>query len=187
MALESVKNGAQPNERKQVQKHRKAPPEKIKKRLSGPKRTKTNYRRRRTTGRVGDKLEKASSMGKRNILLVEDMEINRALVRRLVKELNVGLEEAKNGKEAVDLIQKGRIYDLILMDKEMPIMDGHEATRKLRLLGVTTPIVALSSNSLQSDQDLFIQGGADEFQPKPLSREKLEQILTKYWMDFGNS
>ncbi|XP_073012855.1 two-component response regulator ORR41-like isoform X2 [Typha latifolia] len=120
------------------------------------------------------------------VLLVEDNEINRVVVRRLLGELNVRIEEADNGKAAVDFIREGRAYDLILMDKEMPIMDGHEATRQMRSLGVSTPIVALSGNSLQSDRDLFIQAGADDFLSKPLSRGKLAHILAKYGLNHGD-
>ncbi|OAY65737.1 Two-component response regulator ORR41, partial [Ananas comosus] len=115
-----------------------------------------------TLGRFG----LAMGEGAKRILLVEDTEVNRVVVRRLVRELNVSLEEAENGQAAVDLIRGGRTYDLILMDKEMPVVDGHEATRQIRSLGVTTPIVALSGDSLESDRDLFLQAGADEFQPK---------------------
>eukprot|EP00262_Sarcandra_glabra_P014821 TRINITY_DN441_c2_g1_i1.p1 TRINITY_DN441_c2_g1~~TRINITY_DN441_c2_g1_i1.p1 ORF type:complete len:268 (+),score=45.37 TRINITY_DN441_c2_g1_i1:133-936(+) len=114
------------------------------------------------------------------ILLVEDTEINRMLLRKLFRDLNLLLEEAENGQIAVDYFKQGKNYDLVLMDKEMPVMDGHEATRQLRLLGVKTPIVALTGNSLQSDKDKFFQAGADEFQTKPLSREELVRLLARY-------
>ncbi|XP_020112223.1 two-component response regulator ORR41-like [Ananas comosus] len=133
-----------------------------------------------TLGRFG----LAMGEGAKRILLVEDTEVNRVVVRRLVRELNVSLEEAENGQAAVDLIRGGRTYDLILMDKEMPVVDGHEATRQIRSLGVTTPIVALSGDSLESDRDLFLQAGADEFQPKPLTRDKLINIFSRYGLDY---
>nr|CAD1836990.1 unnamed protein product [Ananas comosus var. bracteatus] len=123
----------------------------------------------------------AMGEGAKRILLVEDTEV---VVRRLVRDLNVSLEEAENGQAAVDLIRGGRTYDLILMDKEMPVVDGHEATRQIRSLGVTTPIVALSGDSLESDRDLFLRAGADEFQPKPLTRDKLINIFSRYGLDY---
>ncbi|XP_058094171.1 probable histidine kinase 2 isoform X3 [Magnolia sinica] len=122
-----------------------------------------------------------SSAGK--ILLVEDTEINRILLRKLFQDLNLLLEEAENGQIAVDYFKQGKNYDLVLMDKEMPVMDGHEATRQLRLLGVKTPIVALTGNSLQSDKDMFFQAGADEFQTKPLSRAELVRLLARYGLE----
>ncbi|CAL9045075.1 unnamed protein product [Musa banksii] len=122
----------------------------------------------------------AGGSQRRRVLLVEDNEVNRVVVRRLTREMGMGLEEAENGRVAVELIRQGRAYDLILMDKEMPVMDGHEATRQLRSLGVTTPIVALSGNTLQSDRDSFLEAGADHFEAKPLSRGQFMKILTKY-------
>ncbi|GLJ55900.1 hypothetical protein SUGI_1200160 [Cryptomeria japonica] len=115
----------------------------------------------------------------RRVLLVEDTKINRIILRRVLENLNLHCEEAENGKIAVDYIKQGRTYDLVLMDKEMPVMDGHEATRQLRTMGVKTPIVALSANSLQSDKDLFFEAGVDDFQAKPLSRDKLVELLAR--------
>ncbi|XP_072146917.1 two-component response regulator ORR41 [Setaria viridis] len=92
----------------------------------------------------------------------------------------VELDEAGNGAEAVRRVREGGAYDLILADRQMPVMDGHEATRQIRALGVTTPIVGLSSDSLAADVDAFIKAGADDFTPKPLSKEKLNHILAKF-------
>ncbi|XP_068661628.1 two-component response regulator ORR41-like isoform X2 [Aristolochia californica] len=117
------------------------------------------------------------------ILLVEDIEINRILLRKLFRDLNVLFEEAENGQIAVDYFKQGKNFDLVLMDKEMPVMDGHEATRQLRLLGVKTPIIALTGNSLPSDKDMFFQAGADEFKTKPLSRDELVCLLARYGLE----
>ncbi|RCV40963.1 hypothetical protein SETIT_9G097600v2, partial [Setaria italica] len=115
------------------------------------------------------------------VLLVEDEEIHRVLARALMKAVGgVELDEAGNGAEAVRRVREGGAYDLILADRQMPVMDGHEATRQIRALGVTTPIVGLSSDSLAADVDAFIKAGADDFTPKPLSKEKLNHILAKF-------
>lgn len=82
--------------------------------------------------------------------------------------LNLQCDEAENGQIAVDLYKEGRTYDLVLMDKEMPVMDGHEATRQLRTMGVKTPIVALTGNALATDRELFFEAGVDDFQTKVL-------------------
>ncbi|CAK9208324.1 unnamed protein product [Sphagnum troendelagicum] len=87
----------------------------------------------------------------RKVLLVEDTCINRIILRKILQNLNLQCDEAENGQIAVDYYKQGRMYDLILMDKEMPVMDGHEATRQLRLMGVKTLIIALTGNALQSD------------------------------------
>jgi len=120
------------------------------------------------------------SSSPRRVLLVEDTEINRIILRKVLQTLNLHCEEAENGKVAVDYFKQGRIYDLVFMDKEMPVMDGHEATRQLRSMGVKTPIVALTGNTLQSDKDLFFEAGVDDFQTKPLPRDKLVQLLARY-------
>ncbi|CAN6297833.1 unnamed protein product [Urochloa humidicola] len=118
------------------------------------------------------------------VLLVEDEEIHRVLARALLKAAvgGVVLDEAGNGAEAVQRVREGGAggYDLILTDRQMPVMDGHEATRQIRALGVTTPVIGLSSDSVDADVDAFIKAGADDFTPKPLSKEKLNQILAKF-------
>ncbi|XP_066386159.1 two-component response regulator ORR41-like isoform X2 [Miscanthus floridulus] len=114
------------------------------------------------------------------VLLVEDEEIHRVLARALLRSAvgGVELDEAGTGAEAVRRVRDGGAgaYDLIITDGKMPVMDGHE----IRAMGVTTPIVGLSSDTLPPDVDTFIKAGADDFTPKPLSKEKLVRILAKF-------
>ncbi|VAI36521.1 two-component response regulator ORR41-like [Triticum dicoccoides] len=120
------------------------------------------------------------------VLLVEDEEIHRVVARAVLRAAGVEADEAENGAEAVRRVRErvggggAGAYDLILTDKQMPVMDGHEATRQIRAMGVTTPIVAVSSDSLPSDVQAFIAAGADDFTPKPLTKEKLGHILSKF-------
>lgn len=123
----------------------------------------------------------------RKVLLVEDTRINRIILRKVLQNLNLQCDEAENGQIAVDLHKQGNTYDLVLMDKEMPVMDGHEATRQLRSMGVKTPIVALTGNALTTDRELFFEAGVDDFQTKPLSREKLVQLLVRYGVETSRS
>ena len=88
------------------------------------------------------------------------------ILRKVLLNLNLECDEAENGQIAVDLHRQGKRYDLVLMDKEMPVMDGHEATRQLRNMGVKTPIVALTGNALTTDRELFFEAGVDDFQTK---------------------
>ncbi|KAL2652372.1 hypothetical protein R1flu_020500 [Riccia fluitans] len=127
--------------------------------------------------------ESYSSSFKRRVLLVEDTQINRIILRKVLQNLNLHCDEAENGKIAVDYYKEGRTYDLILMDKEMPVMDGHEATRQIRKMGVNTPIIALTGNAMPSDRELFFEAGVDDFQTKPLSRDKLVQLLSKFGVE----
>jgi CheY-like chemotaxis protein len=119
----------------------------------------------------------------RKVLLVEDTRINRIILRKVLQNLNIQCDEAENGQVAVDFYKEGRTYDLVLMDKEMPVMDGHEATRQLRMMGVKTPIVALTGNALATDRQSFFEAGVDDFQTKPLSRDKLVQVLARYGVE----
>ncbi|KAG0569370.1 hypothetical protein KC19_6G085800 [Ceratodon purpureus] len=129
------------------------------------------------------KQEKRASGSQRKVLLVEDTRINRIILRKVLLNLNLECDEAENGQIAVDLHRQGKRYDLVLMDKEMPVMDGHEATRQLRNMGVKTPIVALTGNALTTDRELFFEAGVDDFQTKPLSRDKLVQLLARYGVE----
>ncbi|KAL5683775.1 hypothetical protein ACJX0J_010160, partial [Zea mays] len=93
------------------------------------------------------------------------------LARALLRSACGGVElhEAGTGAEAVRRVRDGgaaAAYDLIITDWKMPVMDGHEATRQIRAMGVTTPIVGLSSDTLPPDVDAFIKAGADDFTPK---------------------
>ncbi|XP_024371609.1 uncharacterized protein [Physcomitrium patens] len=123
----------------------------------------------------------------RKILLVEDTRINRIILRKVLQNLNLLCDEAENGQIAIDFHKQGRTYDLVLMDKEMPVMDGHEATRQLRNMGVKTPIVALTGNALTTDREMFFEAGVDDFQTKPLSRDKLVQLLARYGVENSSS
>ncbi|KAG0613163.1 hypothetical protein M758_6G081500 [Ceratodon purpureus] len=129
------------------------------------------------------KQEKRAAGSQRKVLLVEDTRINRIILRKVLLNLNLECDEAENGQIAVDLHRQGKRYDLVLMDKEMPVMDGHEATRQLRNMGVKTPIVALTGNALTTDRELFFEAGVDDFQTKPLSRDKLVQLLARYGVE----
>ncbi|KAK1644152.1 hypothetical protein QYE76_061957 [Lolium multiflorum] len=119
------------------------------------------------------------------VLLVEDEEIHRVVARAVLRAAGVEVEEAENGAEAVRRVRErvaggGGAYDLILTDKQMPVMDGLEATRQIRAMVVATPIVAVSSDSLPPDVQAFITAGANDFTPKPLTKEKLGHILAKF-------
>ncbi|MDW8051973.1 MAG: ATP-binding protein [Armatimonadota bacterium] len=116
--------------------------------------------------------------GKR-ILLVEDNEINRKVATRLLSKLNLQVEVAVNGLEAVRLATENN-YDLILMDCQMPEMDGYEATRMLRARGVQTPIIALTANALEGDREKCLACGMNDYLSKPIQADKLRETLAKW-------
>jgi CheY-like chemotaxis protein len=115
------------------------------------------------------------------ILVVEDNLINQNLLVRILKKLGYGSDVAINGKQAVESASSSR-YDLVLMDIQMPIMDGVKATREIRniLPKHRQPyIVALTANALEGDRERFLAEGMDDYLSKPLEMSALERILNK--------
>jgi len=116
-----------------------------------------------------------------NILLVEDNQINQEIIVGLLKDSNIIFDIASNGKEGLDLFQKNSSkYDLIFMDIQMPIMNGYEATKEIRILDQKIPIIALTANAMKEDIQKIKDVGINEHLNKPLEVEKLNNILQKY-------
>lgn len=117
-----------------------------------------------------------------NILLVEDNAINQKLAKYLLTQAGYQVEIAINGKEAVDLFTSdpGR-FDLILMDIQMPVMDGKEATRILREKGFKDiPIIAVTADVRADEKQNILDAGLDDYIPKPIKREKIFQLVKKW-------
>jgi two-component system cell cycle response regulator DivK len=112
-------------------------------------------------------------MSKR-ILVVEDQEDNRRILRDLLKSADYEIMEAENGEEALTAAAKQR-PDLILMDIQLPIMDGCEATRRIKADPRLThvPVIAVTSYALSGDQAKARAAGCDDFVPKPYSPRQL--------------
>ncbi|MFA6191622.1 MAG: ATP-binding protein [Sulfurimonas sp.] len=114
------------------------------------------------------------------ILVAEDYEINRILMSELLDQFDIEYSFATNGEEAVDMV-KNSSYDLILMDINMPIMNGMEATKIIiNDLKVRTPIIALTANALDGDRDRFLSMGMDDYLSKPIDIRAFEALLVKY-------
>lgn len=115
----------------------------------------------------------------RRILLVEDNAVNRRVACGMLKKLGCEIEVAENGLIAVEMCQQNR-YDLILMDCQMPIMDGYEATRRIRQSGgrnCTSPIIALTANALPEDVERCLAAGMNSHLAKPVSLDALRRAL----------
>lgn len=118
-----------------------------------------------------------------NILIAEDEEINYLYLEALFQGKTTeryNLLHARNGKEAVDYCINEQKIDLVLMDIKMPIMNGHEAAKKIKALQPGMPIIALTAYSSQSDKNLALRNGCDEFLSKPISAEVLFVLIKKY-------
>lgn len=121
--------------------------------------------------------------GKR-ILLVEDNEINRKVALGLLAETGCTYQTAANGEEAIQRVGEER-FDLVLMDLQMPVMGGIEATERIRALEDTSqarvPIVGLTANAMQGVREECLAAGMDEFLPKPVKRASLHAMLTQFF------
>lgn len=116
----------------------------------------------------------ADGLRQKYILVAEDIDSNYMLVKAILK--NVELTRAITGKEAVELAAAHH-YDAILMDMKMPVMNGIEATRKIRVFDKTTPIIAVTANAFDSDRVEAMKAGCDAFVTKPVKKKELEDIL----------
>ena len=119
---------------------------------------------------------------KAHILVVEDNKANQLFMKILLKKLNITFDIAKDGLEAIEMFKK-HSYDVILMDENMPHMNGIEATKIIITYEkenhlIHTPIVALTANALKDDRKRFLEAGMDEYLTKPLSKEKLISTLS---------
>ncbi|SEA46450.1 ATP-binding protein [Alkalimonas amylolytica] len=112
-------------------------------------------------------------------LVVDDVDDIRLLVVDLLQQSGLTVIAAKNGAEAVQWARK-QAFDLILMDMNMPVLDGAEATRQLRAAGFTLPILALTADVLPEDRALFLQAGCNEVLSKPIEPALLYQALARY-------
>lgn len=120
--------------------------------------------------------------GKPWVLVVEDTEVNQKVVRIMLEKLGMQVRVAEHGEEALKLCQEHQ-FDLILMDCQMPVMDGFVATENIRKMGVwgkQVPIVALSANVIKEDQRRCFAIGMNEFVAKPVTKERLKQIFEQY-------
>jgi CheY-like chemotaxis protein len=123
--------------------------------------------------RVGDNI---------TALVVEDNLINQRLIQVLLQEYRVIVSTASNGVEAVEKCKKNK-YDIVFMDIDMPEKDGIAATKEIKEAlspNGETPFVALTAMAMQGDRERLLQEGLDDYLSKPLTRQKLENILNKY-------
>lgn len=112
------------------------------------------------------------------VLVTDDTPANRQLVGLVLRKAGLEVDEAENGAQAIERVNTEH-YDLMLMDMQMPVMDGFTATRKLREAGVEIPIFALTANVMQADRDRCEQAGCTGFLTKPIDIDKLLQSLAE--------
>lgn len=120
----------------------------------------------------------------KKILLVEDNALNREIATEILKEAGFEVEEARDGREAIDMVKRygEEYYDYILMDIRMPVMDGYEATKYIRGFCSSRhiPIIALSANAFEEDRAKSIKVGMDDHVSKPIEIDKLKKTLARF-------
>ena len=120
--------------------------------------------------------------GQRSIsfLVAEDNAVNQRLIARLLEKKGHSVTLAQNGREALDALAKGS-FDIVLMDGQMPEMDGFEATKLIReketTSGAHLPIIALTAHAMQGDKERCLAAGMDAYVPKPLKLEDLFAVI----------
>jgi signal transduction histidine kinase len=111
------------------------------------------------------------------VLVVEDVELNQKLLAAILRRAGAAVELAEHGRVGLELAlaaeRRGEPFDLVLMDMQMPVMDGYEATRALRAAGFTRPIVALTAHAMSTDRALCLAAGCSDYATKPIQRAQL--------------
>jgi CheY-like chemotaxis protein len=116
-------------------------------------------------------------------LLVEDNPDNRLLIKAFLKKCPFEMDDAENGKQAVEKFKSNK-YDLVLMDMQMPVMDGYSATRLIREWEKQNdkkeiPIIALTAYAMKEDKERTIEAGCSDYLAKPIKKEKLLEAIRK--------
>ena len=118
-------------------------------------------------------------MNQIKILVAEDNKINQVVIEKVLKRLGFESELAENGLEVLDKLNEAT-FDIILMDLQMPEMDGLEATHQIRKILKEQPvIIAMTANAMQSDREICLAAGMDDYLSKPVRVEKLMEKLSQ--------
>jgi CheY-like chemotaxis protein len=135
-----------------------------------------------TTGHVPILKETMPSVESLSILLVEDNVTNQRVASLMLERLGFSADTVVNGQEAVDAVKK-QFYDVILMDCQMPVMDGFRATEEIRKVqrgDRPSTIIAMTANASREDRQKCIDIGMDDYIAKPVKTETLQRVLNKY-------
>jgi CheY-like chemotaxis protein len=131
------------------------------------------------TSDITDTKLEASPKYLASLLAVEDNLVNQMVIKKTLEKLGYQVMVANNGQQGVEMFL-AHDFQGVLMDVQMPVMDGITATKKLRLEhGITVPIIALTANAQETVEQACMDAGMDMFLTKPISREKLEAALIK--------
>ncbi len=130
-------------------------------------------------GKRTKKIQKSTLRRNCRLLIADDNLINQKVAKKMLESVGFSVKCVDNGSEVIQEISSGS-YDLILMDVQMPILDGIEATMQIRQMKNPIPIVAMTANNTEEDRNACIAAGMDDFITKPLDAGELETILSKW-------
>jgi len=114
------------------------------------------------------------------ILIVEDNSLNYEFLQLCIKKTSAKCIHANNGKEAIDICQNNAEVSLVLMDIQMPLIDGYEATRIIKMLRPDLPIIAQTAYALDGDKEKSLAAGCNDYITKPILKRQLMETLNKY-------
>jgi two-component system sensor histidine kinase/response regulator len=122
------------------------------------------------------------------VLLVDDNEINQQVGQEILQQLGFQVDIANNGLEAIEALEQAE-YELVFMDVQMPVMDGYEATRRIRMnpLWSQLPIIAITAHTLSTDREKSLQAGMNDQVNKPIDTDELIAVIRKYVKNKGRS
>ncbi len=120
----------------------------------------------------------------KQVLLVEDMKYNRVLLKKILQKQKCIIHEATNGEHAIEIWQTMKHVDVVIMDMNMPVMDGFQATKKIREIEQQkslrrTPIIALTALAMRGDKELCLEAGTDDYLPKPVEAQSLIKVCRR--------
>ncbi|MBV1872617.1 MAG: response regulator, partial [Gammaproteobacteria bacterium] len=116
-----------------------------------------------------------------HVLLVEDNKINQLVAEGMLEDMGLSYDIAENGAQAVEMFAEGGLYDIVLMDVQMPIMDGYQATQALRAKGFDDILICgLSANAMEADRNLALKSGMNDYLVKPIECDALNAMMGKY-------
>lgn len=116
----------------------------------------------------------------KNILLVEDEETNIILIQEFLANTQLKIDVSRNGENALNKVKEDGVYDLILMDIKMPIMNGIDATIAIKEIKKDIPIIAQTAYALSEEKEQALEAGCDDYITKPIRRGDLVELMSKY-------
>jgi hypothetical protein len=127
------------------------------------------------------RIQQSLSLSGKTILVAEDVAENVELITIMLKQTHVTILRAENGQVAAELCLNNPSIDLVLMDIQMPVMNGYDATREIRKHRPDLPIIALTAYAFEKDKSNSLEAGCNDFLPKPIQKKDLLTKLSQYF------